>query len=208
MPTQTRFVPIAGLNPRVMATTRRVEAAVKQIKAQGFAGIKLHPRLNGYDPLDSKCVAAIDAAGEQGLADLLDTLFRRPGLATRHAPDVIDHLAAACPDTRMLLLHGTGPTMMELYEIVRCHDHLLLDLSYTLMRYRGSSRLDADMHFLMQRTDQLVTVGSDFPEYTVAATVARIQELTQGIEAHRVDNVTHHNLERFFRGYQVPARGA
>jgi predicted TIM-barrel fold metal-dependent hydrolase len=182
-----------------------VDAAVKQIKAQGFAGIKLHPRLNGYDPLDAKCLAAIDAAGEQGLVIFLDTLFRRPGLATRHAPDVIDHLAAACPDTRMVLLHGTGPTMMELYEIVRCYDHLLLDLSYTLMRYRGSTRLDADMHFLMKSTDQLVTVGSDFPEYTVQDTVGRIRELTQGIEPHRVDNVTHLNLERFFRGYAPPA---
>jgi predicted TIM-barrel fold metal-dependent hydrolase len=196
-----RFVPIAGLNPRVLATTRRVDAVVKQIKAQGFAGIKLHPRLNGYDPLDAKCVAAIDAAGEHGLVVLLDTLFRRPGLATKHAPDVIDCLAAACPLTRMLLLHGTGPTMMELYEIVRCQDHLLLDLSYTLMRYRGNSRLDADMHFLFKSTDQLVTVGSDFPEYSVQATVARIAELTQGIETHRVDNITHRNLERLFGGY-------
>ncbi len=203
----TRFVPIAGFNPRVMATTRRVEAAVKQIKAQGFAGIKLHPRLNGYDPLDGKCVASIDAAGEQGLVVFLDTLFRRPGLATRHAPDVIDHLAAACPDTRMVLLHGTGPTMMELYEIVRCQDHLLLDLSYTLMRYRGSSRLDADMSFLMQSTDQLVTVGSDFPEYSVQATVSRIEELTRGMEAHRLENVTFRNLERLFAGYAVPVRG-
>jgi predicted TIM-barrel fold metal-dependent hydrolase len=195
-----RFVPIAGLNPRVLATTRRVEAVVKQLKVQGFAGIKLHPRLNEYDPLDAKCLAAIDAAGEQGLVVLLDTLFRRPGLSTRHAPDVIDHLSAACPGTRMVLLHGTGPTMMELYEIVRCVDNLLLDLSYTLMRYRGSSRLDADMHFLMKSTDRLLTVGSDFPEYTVQETVARLRELTQGIEPERVANFTHRNLDRWFGG--------
>ncbi|MCY7316785.1 MAG: amidohydrolase family protein [Rubrivivax sp.] len=201
----TRFVPIAGLNPRELATTRRVDAVVKRIKAEGFAGIKLHPRLNGYDPLDAKCIAAIDACGEQGLVVLLDTLFRRKGLATRHAPDVIDHLAAACPGTKMLLLHGTGPTMMELYEIVRCNDHLLLDLSYTLMRYRGSTRLDEDMHFLFKSTDQLVTVGSDFPEYTVQAAVARLAQLTQGIEAARLDNITHRNLERLFAGYAVPA---
>ena len=30
---------------------------------------------------------------------LLDTLFRRRGLATRHAPDVIDQLAASFPQT-------------------------------------------------------------------------------------------------------------
>jgi predicted TIM-barrel fold metal-dependent hydrolase len=200
-----RFVPIAGFNPRVLATTRRVEAVVREIKAQGFAGIKLHPRLNGYDPLDPKCVAAIDVAGEHGLVVLLDTLFRRQGLATRHAPDVIDHLAAACPHTRMLLLHGTGPTMMELYEIVRCNDHLMLDLSFTLMRYRGSSRLDADMHFLFRSTDQLITVGSDFPEYSIQQTVARVRELTEGIEAHRIDNITHRNLERLFADYRVGA---
>lgn len=193
-----RFVPIAGVNPRVLATTRRVEAVIAEIKAQGFAGIKLHPRLNGYDPLDAKCIAAIDAAGEHGLVVLLDTLFRREGLATRHAPDVIDHLAAACPRTRMLLLHGTGPTMLDLYEIVRCNRHLMLDLSYTLMRYRGSQRLDDDMHFLFKTTDQLVTVGSDFPEYSIQAALERFGELTQGIEPHRLANIRRRNLERWF----------
>ena len=57
-----RFVPIAGLNPCELATTRRVEAVLKSLKAQGFAGIKLHPRLNDYDPLAAKCQAAIDVA--------------------------------------------------------------------------------------------------------------------------------------------------
>jgi predicted TIM-barrel fold metal-dependent hydrolase len=198
-----RFVPIAGFNPRVMPTTRRVDAVMKQIKAQGFAGIKLHPRLNGYDPLDTKCIAAIDAAGEQGLVVLLDTLFRRPGLATKHAPDVIDHLAAACPQTKMLLLHGTGPTMMDLYEIVRCNDHLMLDLSFTMMRYRGSSRLDADMNFLFKSTDRLVTIGSDFPESTPSAVLERFAELAQGVEPHRIENIVSANLERLFASYRA-----
>jgi predicted TIM-barrel fold metal-dependent hydrolase len=200
-----RFVPIAGYNPRLAATIRRVEAAVAEIKRQGFAGIKLHPRLNGYDPLDPKCIAAIEAAGAQGLVIFLDTLFRRRGLATRHAPDVIDALVAACPDTKIVLLHGTGTTMLDLYEIVRCNDHLLLDLSFTIMRYRGSTRLDDDMHFLFKTTDRLVTVGSDWPEYTQAATLARFDELTQGIEAERVRNIARGNLERLFVHYAVPA---
>lgn len=202
-----RFVPIAGLNPALFATTRRVDATVRQIKAAGFAGIKLHPRLNGYDPLDSKMVAAVEEAGEQGLVVLLDTLFRRKGMATRHAPDVIDYLAAACPDTRILLLHGTGPTMMELYEIVRCNDNLLLDLSFTIMRYRGSDRLDADMHFLFRTTDQLLTIGSDFPEYSPVATLERFRALTQGIEQHRLENIMYGNLERLFANYNIETAG-
>lgn len=198
------FVPVAGLNPAVMATTRRVEHALKQIKALGYAGIKLHPRLNGYDPLDPKMIAAVDAAGDQGLVVLLDTLFRRPGLATRHAPDIIDQLAASCPDTRILLLHGTGPTMMELYEIVRCYDNLMLDLSFTMMRYQGSSRLDTDMNFLFRSTDRLVTIGSDFPEYKQSTIVERFEQLAHDIEPHRRENICWNNLQRWFSGYCVP----
>lgn len=199
-----RFVPIAGLNPRVLPTIRRVEAVVAQIAAQGFAGIKLHPRLNEYDPLDAKCIAAIDAAGQQGLVVLLDTLFRRRGLATLHAPDVIDHLAAACPDTRILLLHSTGPTIFELYEIVRANPNLIMDVSFTIMRYAGS-RVDDDMRHLFSTTDQLMTIGSDFPEYSPAAMLTRFRSLSVGLEPHRVDNITHRNLERLFAGYHPPS---
>lgn len=198
------FVPIAGLNPRELPTLRRIEAMVQDVAARGFAGIKLHPRLNGYDPLDAKCVAAIEAAGRHGLVILLDTLFRRKGLATRHAPDVIDYLAAACPDTKMVLLHATGTTMLDMYEIVRANDNLVLDFSFTIMRYRGSSRLDSDMNFLFRTTDQLISIGSDSPEYTPAALMKRFAELTEGVEPHRIDNITHGNLERLFAGYRVP----
>jgi hypothetical protein len=105
-----------------------------------------------------------------------------------------------------VLLHGTGTTMLDLYEIVRCNDHLLLDLSFTIMRYRGSARLDDDMHFLFKTTDRLVTVGSDWPEYTPAATLARFDELTQGIDAERVRNIACGNLERLFPPATSPVR--
>lgn len=200
----TRFIPIAGLNPKRLPTLRRVEKVVANIAAQGFAGIKLHPRLNGYDPLDAKCIAAIESAANLGQVIFLDTLFRQRGLATRHAPDVIDYLAAACPETRMVLLHGTGPTIMELYEIVRCNDNLLLDLSFTIMRYRGSDRLDDDMHFLFKTTDQLITIGSDFPEYTPSETLERFNQLTTGIETHRLENILYRNLEKLFDDYSPP----
>jgi len=201
-----RFVPIAGLNPRPLPTLRRVEAAVAQVAKHGFAGIKLHPRLNGYDPLDAKCLAAIDAAGRHGLVILLDTLFRRRGLATRYAPDVIDAIVEACPESKIVLLHATGTTMLDMYEIVRASDNLILDFSFTLMRYRGSSRLDADMNFLFRTTDQLISIGSDFPEYSPRATMQRFTELSEGVEPHRIENITHGNLDRLFAHYRVPAR--
>lgn len=200
-----RFVPIAGLNPRTLPTLRRVEAVVKEIADEGFAGIKLHPRLNGYDPLDAKCITVFEVAAEHGLVILLDTLFRQRGLATRNAPDTIDYLANVCPDTRVLLLHAAGPSMLELFEIVRANPNLMLDFSFSIMRYAGS-RLDEDMRYFFQTTDQLVTIGSDFPEYTPQQVLERFGRLAEGIESQRIQNILHGNLTRLFAGYQVPSR--
>ena len=195
-----RFAPVAGVNPRTLPTERRVEAVVGKLAEQGFAGIKLHPRLNGYDPLDPKGLAAIDAAGRNGLVVFLDTLFRQRGLPTRNAPDTIDFLAGACPDTRIVLLHAAGPSMLELFETVRMYPNLRLDFSFTIMRYAGS-RLDEDMRFLFRTTDQLITLGSDFPEYTPKQVLARFAALAKDLDPHRAENILHGNLERLFADY-------
>jgi predicted TIM-barrel fold metal-dependent hydrolase len=198
-----RFVPIAGVNPKTLPTLRRVEAVVAELAAQGFAGIKLHPRLNAYDPLEAKSIAVFEAAAEHGLVILLDTLFRQRGLATKNAPDTIDFLANACPDTKILLLHASGPSMLDLFEIVRCNPNLMIDFSFTIMRYSGS-RLDQDMRYFFETTDQLATIGSDFPEYTPAEMLSRFQSLSQGIAPHRIENIMYKNLERLFSDYKGP----
>lgn len=192
-----RLVPIAGLNPRQLPTLRRVEAVVGDLAARGFAGIKLHPRLNAYDPLDPKAVAVFEAAAKHGLIVLLDTLFRQRGLATRNVPDTIDWLVNACPETRILLLHAGGPSMFELWEIVRANPNLMIDFSFTIMRYQGS-RLDSDIRYFFETSDQLSTIGSDFPEYTPAQVLRRFNELARGLDTQRVENILHRNLERLF----------
>ena len=53
-----RFVPIAGVNPGRMSNATEVRQEVENLGRRGFAGIKLHPRFNNYDPLDSRCLAA------------------------------------------------------------------------------------------------------------------------------------------------------
>ena len=200
-----RFVPIGGIDPTAHADSAAVEDAVAQLAAQHFAGIKLHPRLGGYDPLDPRALAAIRAAGKRGLAAFVCTLSRRPDAPTRHPADIVDHLATACRDTRIVLLHGGGTAMMDLFELVRMHHHLLLDLSFSVLRYRGSS-LDLDMRFLCEHLDQRLVVGSDFPEFTPAEAFARVDELIAGLPAAKRENILHGNLTRLFETWTDRAR--
>jgi predicted TIM-barrel fold metal-dependent hydrolase len=185
-----RLVPVAGVDPTG-------DSDVTALARAGFAGIKQHPRLNGFDPLDVRAVAVIRAAAANGLVVFLDTLFRQRQHATRSAADTIDAIAHACPDARIVLLHGGGASLLEVAEVVRVCPGLVLDLSFTLLQYEGTS-VDADLRWVMERLDQRVVLGSDMPEYTPAVAFARAERLAAGLAPEKWANISHRNLERLF----------
>ena len=194
------FVPIAGFNPARFEDSHRITTDVAALAGQGFAGLKLHPRLNRYDPLDRRALTTIEAAGRHGMVVFLDTLFRQHDRATRHPADAVDVIAHACTDTRIVLLHGGGAHLLEMFEMVRMHANLILDISFTLMRYAGSS-VDLDIRFLCQTLDQRLTVGSDFPEYVPADARARITALAAGVASDKLQNILSRNMETLFRDW-------
>lgn len=85
---------------------------------------------------------------------------------------------------------------------MRAYPNPMLDFQFTIMRYAGS-RLNADMHYLFATTAQLITIGSDYPEYSPATTLEQFMMLSEGIESHWIENITHENLEQWFYGYKV-----
>ncbi len=192
-----RLVPVAGFDPSLVATAADAGRAAAAFARDGFSGVKLHPRLNGFDPLDPRCLATIAEASARGLVVFVDTLFRQPGRPTGHAADIVDRMANACAGARLVLLHGGGPALLEVAEVVRLHPGLVLDLSFTLLKYAGSS-LDADLRWVMRNIDQRVVIGSDMPEFTPADAFARAEEIAGDIAAAKWDNVAHRNLERLF----------
>jgi predicted TIM-barrel fold metal-dependent hydrolase len=192
-----RFVPIAGFNPVQLSGELDVASALAQLVQAGFAGIKLHPRLNHYDPLDARCLAAVDVAGDLGLVVFLCTLCHQKD---RHVPgivEIVDKLATRPSQTNLVLLHGGGTSMLDLFEIVRMHPHVLLDLSFSIVRYAGSS-LDLDLGYLVTNLDQRVVLGSDFPQYVPAEALARFEAIGPGLNAEKRANILHRNLDRLF----------
>jgi len=197
-----RLVPIAGMDPSRCVDESAILDEVARIAGAGFAGIKLHPRLNGYDPDGSSCLQAIRAASEHRAVVFLDTLFRQHPHPTAHAADIIDRIAHQCAGAAIVLLHGGGAALLEVAEVVRLHATLMLDLSFTLLHYAGSS-LDADIRWVMDRLDQRIVIGSDMPEFTPAAAFSRAEQLADGLATEKWANMAHGNLERLF-----PARSS
>jgi predicted TIM-barrel fold metal-dependent hydrolase len=192
-----RLVPIAGVDPGLFKGQTDIGAEIESLARQGFAGVKLHPRLNGYDPLESRCLETMAAAGEHGLAVFLDTLFRQRQRATMHPADIVDRIANGCRGAAIVLLHGGGPAVLEFAELVALHPSLTLDLSFTLLKYAGSS-LDADLRWVLEHLDERVVIGSDMPEFTPSETFSRAERLAEGLPPHKWANVAHRNLDRLF----------
>jgi len=81
-------------------------------------------------------------------------------------------------------------------EICRPYQNVLLDLSFKLCRYEGSS-VDLDIRYLFQNFDQRICVGSDNPQFSLAQFRRRFDELTAGLDREKSLNAAHRNLRSF-----------
>jgi len=192
-----RLLPIAGVDPRESTANGRVIDEMRALAQSGFCGIKLHPRLGGYDPLDARVADVMRAAGQVGLVVFLDTLFRQRAHATPSAVEVIDRLARQCSTTTIVALHGGGAELLQVAQVVKAHPNLVLDLSYTIMAFSGSS-VDLDLGWVLRHLDRRVVVGSDMPEFTPFETFARLEALTADLPDVKRANVAFRNLAQLF----------
>lgn len=191
------YVPIAGLNPRLYASEAAVHEIVRERAEQGFAGVKIHPTLNDVHLDDRPFAWVLDACASAGLAVFLCTNLRRAGYAPRLPPvELVYQALMSHPDTRVLLLHGGTVDLLSYADILRTLPNAMLDLSFTLLRYEGSS-LEADCAFVLRQFNRRCTVGSDFPELSPVALRARVEALGVALNPQEVEAVLSRNLDRF-----------
>ena len=83
-------------------------------------------------------------------------------------------------------------------ELARANSNVLLDLSYTIMRYRNTS-LEPDFRHLFQTLDQRICVGTDFPEFGPQDVRNRIQELSDDLPHDKLENICYRNIMSFLQ---------
>lgn len=170
-----------------------------EVARQGFAAVKIHPRLLGPGFSPQWLVAALQAAADHNVPVMLCTYFaHRFGVAGCLDFEGLVACLRQVPATNVVLLHGGTTRLLELSEIVRHNPNLLLDISFTLCKYPGSS-LDNDLKFLAQLFDRRICVGSDWPDFDHAQTRARYDWLVAGLAPEQADNIGFGNLARFLR---------
>ena len=197
-----RFVPCGSVDPAQYRSAKRAASEFRaQFRDAGFRALKLHPRLNRYDPLDPRCLAVLEemASWKAPLPVWLDTLFYFPGGKLRKPlVDTIHELVSRFPGLRFVLLHGGGSWVLQVAEAVRDCPNAWLDISFTAHRYAGSS-VAQDLRFLISTFDRRLVFGSDFPEVSIAEALRDFRDLAQGVAREKCDNILAGNLDAILR---------
>jgi predicted TIM-barrel fold metal-dependent hydrolase len=190
-----QVVPIAGVAPK---RTAEIDGELDMIRDLGFQGIKLHPRLSQFGLGDPRLVDTFNSAARHELPVFLCTYFHTDVERYPEA-DPLYALARAlkmAPNTRLVLLHGGTVELMRWMQFVRHMPNVLFDISFTLMRYRGSS-LDADLAWLFDGFQNRTCIGTDHPEWRHADVRTRFEELATRAAPDAARKIGGLNLARF-----------
>lgn len=175
-----RLMPVASFNPVAYSNGRKVAVEARhQLAGHGFIGVKLHPRLNRYDPLDPRVLSLLDemAGWSAHLPVWLCTYFYYQGSALRRsAVETIFELVGRYPAVPFVLAHSGGPEILRLAHVVRNCPNAFLDLSFTLSRYLGSS-VEMDIRYLLRTFENRLVFGSDFPEISQVQALSDLDNL-------------------------------
>jgi hypothetical protein len=193
-----KILPVAYYDFKESDSKAEIICKLDDISRYGYSAIKLHPGFSRIDIRSEGLRAVLCEAGSRTLPVLLCTfLYRQIHTATPRSYLDFGQLLGSLPQTcKIILLHGGDVNLLALMEISRPHPNVLLDLSYTLCRYEGSS-VDLDIRYLFHHYDQRICVGSDSPQFSLAQLRRRFDELAADLDREKSMNAAHRNLQSF-----------
>ncbi len=189
------LVPIAGINPD---SGESVSDNLQEIKQLGYQGIKIHPRFSHHTRKLDRLEKLFTGAEKLDLAVFYCT-YMHCSLDNYPNSDPfysLVQLLGKAPEARVILVHGGDVDLLKYAELVRFNPNLLLDLSMTMIKYKGSS-LDADVRFLFGQFDRRICIGTDHPESSHISVRQRFEHFASGLTQDKIENIAYRNLEQF-----------
>lgn len=196
---QDKLVPVLLFPLKETDRTEDVSVSLKSIKLLGYRGIKLHPRISGFSLDNPLLISVIKEANDLNLAVLLCTYFYdKSGYGKNNSIESVSEILYKLDGSEVILMHGGSVRLMETIEIVRAFNNALLDLSFTICKYEGSS-LDLDIQFAFSQFDKRICIGSDYPEFSHAQLRNRFDLFSKQLSVEKSENIAYKNLTHFLR---------
>lgn len=175
-----------------------------RVAAAGVRVLKIHPHTQQFDASDPRVAALARRAGELDMIVLLDNANILPGDSEK-----LFNLAVGNPKTRFILAH-MGAMNFRFWNILKAArdaensggdniqvgDNIFFDLSVTVTLAAGSPIADEFVWTLRNVGIDQVLLGSDYPQYSLAANVAALDRLP--LTAAEKQKILRGNAARLF----------
>jgi len=188
--TSDKMFPIAYLDLKG-TSEKSISESLLKIKKNNYLGIKIHPRFSQIKMTDSLIRSSIKAANDLDLIVLVCSYYWSSDRINGYLDlqQMIEHSA----DEKFILMHGGGVHLLEVAEQVKFTPNIILDLSFTMSKYAGSS-IDLDIKYVMNSLDRKVCIGSDSPEFTQQHLRERFDLLAAELPREKQENIAYKNL--------------
>ncbi|MDZ3832461.1 MAG: amidohydrolase family protein [Sphingopyxis sp.] len=175
-----------------------------RVAAGGVRILKIHPHTQQFDASDPRVAALARRAGELDMIVLLDNANILPGDSEK-----LFNLAVGNPKTRFIMAH-MGAMNFRFWNIlkaardaedssgdnIRVGDNIFFDLSVTVTLAAGSPVADEFVWTLRNVGIDQVLLGSDYPQYSLAANIAALDRLP--LTATEKQKILRDNAARLF----------
>lgn len=194
-----KFIGFMALDPTHPEAIQEMERGVKEF---GFKGIKLYPVMALFNPADPNLRPFFQRATQLNLPVLTHTGTSPAtrGLLKFSLPLLIDELAAAFPDLKLIMAHLGHPWQRDAVMVIRKHANVYADISGIWHRpWQGYEALVVASEW---GVTQKLLFGSDYPLWEPKLAIEslhRINDQVTGTPLPKVpdeliDQLLHRNI--------------
>lgn len=189
------LVPVAAYEHAICQNYNesQLEKYFTELKELGYKAVKVHPIISKIDLKSQQFEKIFSAATAISLPVFLCTYCYKSPYSLL---SILKELLPQYQELKLALIHGGATELLSFSELVRNYSNLLLDLSFTFIKYQGSS-LDNDIRYLFQNFDRRICVGSDFPDFNHSQLSARFASFAEEVADDKLENIAYKNLAKF-----------
>lgn len=169
-------------------------------------GLKLGPIYQNVDPLDRSIFPLYAKCEKLGLPILFHqgTTFPRVAPLKYANPLMIEEIALAFPDLKMIIAHLGHPWEDETIVVVRKQPNVYTDIS--AVHYRPWRYWESMMKAVEYGIEHKILLGSDFPSGTISNVINGLRNVNKPVEASHlpkisddiIEMIIHENWKSFF----------
>ena len=182
----------ASVNPNRPSPGRLLEEARHMY---GLKGLKLAPIYQFFDPTDSKCYPLYAKAQELRMPIMWHqgTSYLQAGPLELCNPVLLDPIARAFPDLKMVIAHLGHPWYGEAVSVIRKHPNVYADVS--ALGTRPWQMYNAMLCAVEYGVADKLLFGTDFPFFDCNKTIAALRNVNALVKGTNMPRVPEELIE-------------